>query len=122
MVEDMFMPWNASGEPLYNITIREVCTSYAHPEGLEPVRVADDGVFCYAGPGAALNDPNGTERSWTGLYFPDPVRCHYIITGAGYEIPAAKRPATRSHPAPTRVNPKTPIVWRPVAPGLDLAN
>ena len=38
-----------------------------------------------------------------------------MIWSGGYEVYAAKRPATINWPAPGRVNPNTPIVWRPVS-------
>jgi hypothetical protein len=48
----------------------------------------------------------------------------HIIIGHGtvYEIYAAERPAVRSYPAPARVDLHTPLVWRPVANDVRIAN
>jgi len=95
---------------------REVCTSN-HP----PVVRTEGNVFCYRGDGAGLNDINGTERDNTGHYIPGEQYCHDIVSD-GYVVPAAKRPATKTLPAPGVVNTKTHIAWRPVAPDVDIAN
>jgi hypothetical protein len=83
--------------------------------------VLDDGIVCYSGAGAGMNDTNGTERTYYGDYFNGSEFCHYIVT-SHLEVPAAKRPATKSYPAPGRINPKSPILWRPVNPNVRIAN
>jgi hypothetical protein len=133
-VEQMGMTWNSYAfygwTPLVNYTTREVCSSNnpaanRHPDDAEFVRtiVGRDGntAYCYTGPGAALNDINGMERDGSGFYIPGEQYCHMIMA-SGYEVPGAKRPATRSLPAPGSVNTSTPIVWRPVNPNVNIAN
>jgi len=39
---------------------------------------------------------------------------------SGYEVPAAKRPATSGYPP--KVNTTTPILWRTIASGVSIAN
>ena len=113
-VETTLSAANASGKPLLNHATREVCTSsFPHPDGATPIRRPSPGIYCYKGTGAALNDPNGTERNANGVYLTGSARCHVIWSG-GYEIFAAKRPAVRTYPAPGAIDPTTPIVWRPV--------
>lgn len=110
---------NATGLPLVNYATREVCTSsFPHPDGAIFTRMNGES-YCYIGAGAALNDRGGTERDVTGTYLPDPEYCHVMITG-GYEVPAAKRPATGGG-YPVKLNIKTPILWRPVA-SIPVAN
>ena len=111
--------------PIYNYATLPVCSSNdpdtsTHPDDAALVETLGDGVFCYGGYGAGLNDINGTERAENGHYLIGELYCHYLVVG-GYEVPAAKRPATRSFPAPG-VNPKSPIVWRPVNPNVTIAN
>ena len=122
--------FNFDPKYLINYTTREVCSSNdpavrPHPDLAEFVRtiVGRDGntAYCYTGPGAALNDINGVERDAFGYYLHEQRYCHMIVSG-GYEAPGAKRPATRSLPAPGSVNTSTPIVWRPVNPNLNIAN
>jgi hypothetical protein len=114
VVETLLSSANASGQPLLNYATREVCTSsFPHPDGATLVRRPAPGVYCYRGTGAALNDPNGTERNSSNVYLTGSARCHVIWSG-GYEIFAAKRPAVRTYPAPGAVDPNTPVVWRPV--------
>ena len=107
----------------------EVCT--ADPvsyDGAELVRSyaqsgnPDDApdTFCYTGYGAALNDINGHERDAETAYLTGPNSCHRIFSG-GYEVPGAKRPATRSLPAPGVVNTRSRILWRPVNPNVFIA-
>jgi hypothetical protein len=80
-----------------------------------------DDTFCYTGYGAALNDINGAERDWLGQYYPGEGWCHYIAVN-GFEVPAAKRPATRRLPAPGRVDTSSYLLWRPVNPNVAIAN
>ncbi len=120
-VETPLSAANASGQRLLNYATREVCSSsFPHPDGATPVRRPSPGIYCYTGAGAALNDPSGGERNQSGVYLTGAARCHVIWSG-GYEIFAAKRPAVRTYPAPGAVDPKTPIVWRPVTT-INLAN
>jgi hypothetical protein len=116
MVEKMGSAANASGRRLANHATIPVCTSSnPHPDGAR-LHSADRaaGVYCYIGEGAGLNDPNGRERDHRGIYLTGAVHCHTGWAG-GVEVFAAKRPATIAFPTPGRVNPKTPIVWRPVS-------
>jgi len=79
-------------------------------------------VFCFTGEGAGLNDVNGTERDGANNYlYPGSIRCH-VVWYNGYETYAAKRPATTSYPLPGKVNIHSPILWRPVASGVTIAN
>jgi hypothetical protein len=81
-----------------------------------------DGVsHNYTGLGAALNDINGAERDSVGEYYGFDIYCHMIVSG-GLEVPGAKRPATKSLPAPGVVSPNTLIVWRPVNASVTVAN
>lgn len=137
VVEDMLEEWNALSAygwfPLINWANREVCSNNnpgtrPHPDNAflvrsfpQPGSVEDD-TFCYTGRGAALNDINGTERDEQGMYLLfDEAYCHYLWQ-SGYEVPAAKRPATRSLPAPGSIVTSTFIVWRPVNPNINIAN
>jgi hypothetical protein len=121
-VEVLSSPYNRSGRPLLNYATREVCTSsYPHPDGATLSSNPAPGVYCYKGQGAGLNDINGTERNASDRYLTGTISCHTAWAG-GYEIAAAKRPATVNYPAPAKVNPKTPLLWRPVAAGVKIAN
>lgn len=131
-VEDVLQPWNATSRngffPLVNVADLEVCTStQVHPDGALLVRSysqsgsGPDDTFCYTGEGAALNDINGIERDRFGQYYGEENYCHFIQNG-GYEVPGAKRPATRSLPAPGSINTRSPIAWRPVSPNFSVAN
>jgi hypothetical protein len=131
VVEEIGAPWNAlfayGYYPLGNHATLPVCSSNdpdtnPHPDNAYEFEAMGDGVFCYTGYSAGLNDINGTERGLDGLYRTGEEHCHYIVMPGGFEVPAAKRPATRSYPFPGSVNPKTPIVWRPVNPNLRIAN
>lgn len=130
VVEEMGTEWNALSVygwyPIANVATREVCSSNdpnrnPHPDGAQLVRSPAPGVFCYTGYGAALNDINGMERGEDNNYLAGDGHCHYIVNG-GYEVPAAKRPATKSLPAPGIVNTKTPITWKPVNPNIAISN
>ncbi len=136
VLEEIGQEWNLLSTygwaPLRNVSNHEVCAandpaSRPHPDGLFPVRsYALEGslmhnVFCYLGSGSALNDINGTERDETSNYFSGEGYCHMIIS-SGFEAPGAKRPATRSLPAPGLVNVKSLITWKPVNPNVAIAN
>lgn len=122
--------------PLFNYAWFEVCTSSnPHPDSIPTLtRIINScrgTVYCYKETGAALNDLNGTERDAVGNYLtelnqapddPTPFHFCHVLQNGGYEVPAAKRPATRSLPAPGSVNVNTPIVWRPVNPNVRIAN
>ncbi|MCC6766034.1 MAG: right-handed parallel beta-helix repeat-containing protein [Deltaproteobacteria bacterium] len=121
LIEDLLTRYNASSAeggwtPMLNWTDGIVCSADAiHPDGAADY-VGDGGhgpgVSCWTGFGAALNDPNGAERNWLGEYYVGDGYCHYFVS-AGYEAPAAKRPAVRTLPAPGSVNVKSFILWRP---------
>lgn len=96
---------------------------YYHPDNAYLTRTISTcrGLLgCYTGLGAALNDLNGTERDENNGYYLGEPRCHFMVNGS-YEVPAAKRPATRSFPAPA-VDPYSYILWRPVNPNVNIAN
>ena len=112
--ETMSASTNASGYPLQNFATREVCTSsHPHPDGATLTSNPAPGIYCYQGRGAGLNDVNGTERDERGTYLTESRHCHVALSG-GYEIFVGKRPAVRNYPQPARVDPATPLVWRPV--------
>jgi hypothetical protein len=129
VVEDREQGYNALSafgySPLFNYADVEVATANdpsirPHPDGSMYVG-HQLGSFKYAGMGAALNDINGAERDWTTNYYGGETYCHMIVSG-GLEVPGAKRPATKSLPAPGVVNGKTYIVWRPVNLNVIVAN
>jgi hypothetical protein len=129
VVEDSNKEWNAYSaygwSPLVNYATTQVATAndpvtHPHPDGATYAGPGA-GVFFYTGPGAALNDINGTERDAYMNYLPGERYCHMIIS-SGYEVPGAKRPATRTLPAPGIVNGKTVVTWKPVNPNVDIAN
>ena len=130
VVEDLGQDYNAMSAVvsgffgLVNWTDAVVCSSTFHLFTYA-LYVGDGGhgpgVHCYTGTGAALNDINGMERDQYTNYYTGEGYCHYI-ENAGFEVPGAKRPATRSLPAPGVVKVNTPIVWRPVVPHIDIAN
>jgi hypothetical protein len=106
---------NASGRPLRNYATIPVCTSsHPHPDGatLQSANKAA-GTYCYIGEGAGLNDRNGWERDQRGNYLVGGGYCHVGWSG-GVEVFVAKRPATIAYPPPGRIDPKSPIQWRPV--------
>ena len=108
---------NASGLPLANYATRTVCSStFGSLDQLTAQYIGSPqpGVYCYKGQGAGLNDISGRERDRNNVYLTGSKRCHVAWSG-GYEVFAAKRPATISYPAPGRVDTKSPIVWRPVS-------
>lgn len=130
VVEDVNQEYNAlSAEwgwtPIWNfatgnVPMKNNPSSHPHPDGA--YYKGYDGtanIFTYYS--AALNDINGAERDWLGGYYVGDGWCHYIVQG-GYEVPAAKRPATKSLPAPGVINTGSFVTWRPVNPNLDIAN
>jgi hypothetical protein len=123
-VEVMGSATNASGLPLRNYATLEVCST-THNSIDQAAAIftgsPSPGVFCYRGQGAGLNDVNGTERDAANRYLLGNEACHVSWSG-GWEVYVAKRPSTRNWPAPTRVDPNTPILWRPVAHGVRIAN
>jgi hypothetical protein len=120
---------NASGLPLQNVVTRYVgTTSVPHPDGAELVSFdAGTGVAWYTGRGAALNDTAGTERDEYGIYYDalnNPIYnfpCH-VIDFMGYQVPAAKRPSTRSTPYPGSVDVRSRIRWLVSNPYVMIAN
>jgi hypothetical protein len=80
-------------------------------------------VMCWKGQGAALNDPNGTERDPVGIYYAGVEACHRAWQPSGasfYEVTAAKRPSTSGYPP--KVIETTVIRWLPLAPGVSIGN
>lgn len=130
VVEDLNQEWNALSAiygwtPIYNWADGKVGMKndpFAHPH---PDNAAWDGASMganwYSGYGAAMNDINGNERDYYGDYYIGEGWCHYIVQ-SGYEVPGAKRPASKSLPAPGSVNTNSLVAWRPVNPNLDIAN
>jgi hypothetical protein len=108
---------NATGLALANYASRTVCSG-THDSfdqlTAQFMGSPQPGVWCYKGQGAGLNDQSGTERNANNTYLTGSTRCHIAWSG-GYEVYAAKRPATIAYPAPGRVDTKSPIVWRPVS-------
>ena len=88
----MGSPVNASGLPLRHYASLPVCTSsYPHPDGAR-LHSADpaNGVYCYVGEGAGLNDPNGIERDRRGYAIGGKPYCHVGWSG-GVEVFVGKR-------------------------------
>ena len=125
VVETMSSPYNRTGQRLVNYATREVGTSsYPHPDGAQLIREEWNGtvwVYYYIGQGAGLNDSHGTERDANGVYLPESEHCH-VVWQNGYEVFGAKRPNTRSYPAPGVVMTTTAILWRPVNAAVQIAN
>ena len=121
-VEILNAETNVTCRLLENVATIPVCTSsHPHPDGAELVSAdADANVYCYTGQGAGLNDPTGTERDQTGMYYQDSDHCHVVIS-SGVETIAAKRPSTKSFPRP-QVLTNTRLRWLPVATGVTIAN
>jgi hypothetical protein len=106
---------NATGLPLQHFCRLPVPTnSHPHPDGAQLVGGTCGPIFKYIGAGAALNDVNGREADETGHYYPGSAYAH-VVWNSGYEVPAAKRPATYSWPP--LINQNSPIVWRAVQSG-----
>jgi hypothetical protein len=119
VIETFGSATNAVG-PLQHVCTLPVQTStHPHPDGATLVGPATGPVFTYTGRGAALNDIHGGEVGANGRYLPLPA--HVALVG-GFEVIAAKRPATRSFPHPPRVVPESPLVWRTVAPLLEIGS
>lgn len=97
-----------------------------HPDGAElsssysSTGSGPHDTFCYRRYGAALNDINGVERDEFYDYFVGENFCHFMVNN-GFEVPAAKRPATVSFPVP-RYDPQSFLLWRPVASNIFIAN
>lgn len=130
VVEENNMPWNALSSvtftPLVNFSdATDVGTANNPAVTPHPDEARYDGydgaAHLYSGIGAALNDINGTERDETTAYLAGESYCHMIVSG-GLEVPGAKRPATRSLPAPGIVYVKSLVIWRPVNPNVIIAN
>jgi hypothetical protein len=118
--ETMGSPSNATGRPLMNFATIPVCTSSnPHPDGAQ-LQSSQNGVYCYIGQGAGLNDSNGRERDQSGTYLRGNAFCH-VGFNSGYEVPAAKRPGVKAG-WPKKVDTASPIVWRPYATGVKIAN
>lgn len=120
VIETFLSATNGAGSPLQHVCTLPVQTStHPHPDGATFVGPAIGPVFTYTGRGAALNDIHGGEVGANGRYLPLPA--HVAISG-GFEVIAAKRPAFRSFPAPIRVVPESPLVWRTVVPQLQIGS
>jgi len=125
-VETLGSARNAFGRPLENFVTREVCIGDAvHPDGATQTRsypVGDKTAYCYTGRGAALNDPNGRERDQYGVYFwgGNVAWWEHHAWYNGYEVPAAKRPATSGYPQ--KVSVTSALLWRALASGVSIAN
>lgn len=125
VVEESKMAWNALSAygwtPLVNFATAKVgTTSNPHPDAATwegSVGV----VQYYSGNGAALNDINGAERDPSSNYIGGEAYCHMIVSN-GLEVPGAKRPDTKTLPAPGSVNVKSLITWKPVNPNVTIAN
>ena len=70
-----------------------------------------------------MNDSSGVERDEGGVYYGagDCMRSHFVMAG-GVMVPAAKRPSTRSYPAPGAVNIHSRIRWLVANPYVTIAN
>jgi hypothetical protein len=79
------------------------------------------GIAWYTDNGAALNDTMGSEQDQNGFYFNTAWTCH-LIELQGVQVPAAKRPSTKSFPAPGVVVVNSRIRWLPVNPYVNIAN
>ena len=121
IIETMLASQNKSTNYLKNVATVPVCTgTYPHPD--KAVLVSQGvGFYCYKADGAGLNDLNGTERDYTGVYLPGSDYCHVAWNGP-LEVLAAKRPATKTIPYPGKVSPTTEFVWRPVDDRVPIAN
>jgi len=129
VVEESRAEWNALSaygwSPLVNFATAKVGTSNDPATRPHPDAATYEGynapAYYYAGTGAALNDINGAERDASTNYIGGEAYCHMIING-GLEVPGAKRPDTKSLPAPGIVNVKSYIAWKPVNPNVTIAN
>lgn len=130
LVEELNQGFNAYSTygylPLVNYATLIIPTAndpatHALPDNLATYLGFDGVNHLYTGWGAALNDINGAERDPYTEYYGSDIYCHFIVSN-GLEVPGAKRPATRSLPAPGVVMSGTLNVWRPVNPNVDIAN
>lgn len=129
VVEESRAEWNALSAygwaPLVNFATAKVGTSNDPTTRPHPDAATYEGYSApahyYGGTGAALNDINGAERDASTNYIGGEAYCHMIISG-GLEVPGAKRPDTKSFPAPGIVNVKSYIAWKPVNPNVMIAN
>lgn len=132
VVEDNLAEYNAISyygwKQIYNWATAKVPMAnnpegHYHPDFCANVEkdASSSGVFWYTQFSAAMNDMNGTERDDTGIYFAGEDFCHMMVSG-GYEVPAAKRPATRSTPYPGSITKSSYLLWRPVNMSLTIAN
>ncbi len=114
---------NVSGQLLLNYATRYIgTTTLVHPDQALLVSVdPEKGIAWYTGTGAALNDTGGVERAIDGTYTGGATGCHYIEVG-GVQVPAGKRPSTKSFPAPGVVNVNSRIRWLPANPYVNIAN
>ena len=116
--ETFNVPSNAAGTTMDNYATRKVCSKVPATTDTagSATYVGTDayGNQCYTGDGAALNDVNGTERNSSNVYLSGSSRCHVALSG-GYEVFAAKRPSTKSWPAPGVVDPSSSTWWRTVS-------
>lgn len=118
---------NVSGQRLSNYATRDVCvntgsTPYTHPDGAQLTKHPDATTWCFSYAGAGLNDMNGAERyspAMGGVYIDDPYHRHFISYN-GSTVAAAKRPSY--YPGTCRIVPGSPIAWRTVIPGCNIAN
>ena len=127
VVEDMNTEYNALSAIYGPISISNYAGAVpmGNPPGTHPDGACyegkKDGAHWYSATAAALNDANGTERDSLGTYFPGEEYCHFLVQ-SGYEVPAAKRPATKSYPAPGVISYGSKDIWRPVNPNVNIAN
>ncbi len=119
VIETFGSATNAVGRLQHVCTLPVPTSTHPHPDGATLVGPAMGPVFTYTGRGAALNDIHGGEVGEHGRYLPLPA--HVALSG-GFEVVAAKRPAVRHFPAPTRVVPESPLAWRPVVPQLKIGS
>jgi Tol biopolymer transport system component len=122
MLEEAGTETNVSGMPLVNwVELYVGTTSLVHPDGARLVSLDEvRGIAWYTGTGAAVNDING-ERGPDKSLFHTWWACH-LIERLGAQVPAGKRPSTRSSPAPGVVDINSRIRWLPVNPYVDIAN
>jgi hypothetical protein len=114
---------NVTGRPLRNWVTGFVGTSTLnHPDGARRVAFDPDRRLAwYTEEGAALNDMSGTERDPFNVYYYSSNACHLVMSN-GVQVPAAKRPSTRSYPRPGVVLINTPILWMVANPYVNIAN
>ena len=123
MLEQAGSETNVSGMLLKNYVDRYVgTTSRPHPDNAyeyswDEVR----GIAWYTDNGAALNDIGGVERSQQHDLGQVIWACHFLEM-QGVQVPAAKRPSTKSFPAPGVVNINSRIRWLPANPYVNIAN